>query len=164
MDYIRYVPALTEKYVGLGFPQYDWSKNDTCAFVPVTKPLAESRISLIASSGIFRDDQEPFEPDGWPIDEVGVRLIPKDTDGKRLKLYYNYYDHRDAVKDINCVYPVDRLQELEKEGVIGELAPSLISLGMGRTYRRSLIRKQLIPKVSEILHEQGVDGVIVVSS
>jgi len=164
MDYIRYVPALTEKYVSLGFPQYDWSKHDTCAFVPVTKPLAESRISLIASSGIFRDDQEPFEPDGWPVDEVGIRLIPKDTDGKRLKLYYNYYDHRDAVKDINCVYPVDRLQELEKEGVIGELAPSLISLGMGRTYRRSLIFKTLAPKIMEVLHEQGVDGVLVVSS
>jgi D-proline reductase (dithiol) PrdB len=86
------------------------------------------------------------------------------SDGKRLKLYYNYYDHRDAVKDINCVYPVDRLQEFEEEGFIGELAPDLISLGMGRTYRRSLIYKNLIPKVTEILHEQGVDGVIVVSS
>ena len=141
MDYIHYVPSLTKKYVSLGFPQYDWSKHDTAPWVPVKKPLEESRISLIASSGIFRDDQEPFEPDG-----------------------YNYYDHRDAVKDINCVYPVDRLREFEEEGFIGELAPSLISLGMGRTYRRSLIRKQLIPKVSEILHEQGVDGVIVVSS
>ncbi len=164
MDYIKYVPLLTEKYRSLGFPNYAWSKNDTSPFVPVKKPLEESRISLIASSGIFRDDQEPFEPDGWPVDEVGIRLIPKDTDGKRLKLYYNYYDHRDAVKDINCVYPVDRLQEFEEEGFIGELAPSLISLGMGRTYRRSLIYKNLVPKVAEILHEQGVDGVIVVSS
>jgi D-proline reductase (dithiol) PrdB len=164
MDYIRYVPNLTEKYKSLGFPEYDWSKHDTSPFVPFTKPLSESRISLVASSGIYRDDQEPFEPDGWPVDEVGIRLIPKDTDGNRLELRYNYYDHRDAVKDINCVYPVDRLHEFEEEGFIGELAPSLISLGMGRTYRRSLIRKQLIPKVSEILQEQGVDGVIVVSS
>ncbi len=164
MDYIRYVPSLTEKYKSLGFPNYDWSKNDTSPFVPVKKPLEESRISLIASSGIFRDDQEPFEPDGWPVDEVGIRLIPKDTDGKRLKLYYNYYDHRDAVKDINCVYPVDRLQEFEEEGFIGELAPSLISLGMGRTYRRSLIFKTLAPKIVEALNEQGVDGAIVVSS
>ena len=164
MDYIKYVPLLTEKYRSLGFPNYDWSKNDTSPFVPVKKPLEESRISLVASSGIFRDDQEPFEPDGWPVDEVGIRLIPKDTDGKRLKLYYNYYDHRDAVKDINCVYPVDRLQEFEEEGFIGELAPTLISLGMGRTYRRSLIYKNLVPKVTEILHDQGVDGVIVVSS
>ena len=164
MDYIRYVPSLTEKYKSLGFPQYDWSKHDTSPFVRVKKPLAESCISLIASSGIFRDDQEPFESDGWPVDEVGIRLIPKETDGKKLKLYYNYYDHRDAVKDINCVYPVDRLREFEEEGFIGKLAPSLISLGMGRTYRRSLIRKNLIPKVTEILQEQGVDGVIVVSS
>jgi len=164
MDYIRYVPALTAKYKSLGFPQYDWSKHDTAPFVPFTKPLSESRISLIASSGIYRDDQEPFEPDGWPVDEVGIRLIPKETDGSRLELRYNYYDHRDAVKDINCVYPVDRLHEFEEEGFIGELAPSLISLGMGRTYRRSLIRKQLIPKLLEILQEQRVDGVIVVSS
>ena len=79
----------------------------------------ESCISMIISSGIFRDDQEPFEPNGWPVNEVGLRLIPKETDVKRLKMHYNYYDHRDAVKDINCVFPLERLLDLEKEGVIG---------------------------------------------
>jgi len=164
MDFIKYVPSLTEKYRSLGFPNYDWSAHDSSPFVPIKKPLEESCISLIASSGIFRDDQEPFEPNGWPVNEVGIRLIPKETDVKRLKLYYNYYDHRDAVKDINCVFPLERLREFEEEGVIGKLAPSLISLGMGRTYKRSLIHKNLVPKITEALREQGVDGAIVVSS
>lgn len=164
MDYIKFVPELTERYKALGFPNYNWSAYESSPFIPFKKPLEESCISLIASSGIFRDDQEPFETYGWPVNEVGIRLIPNDTDVKRLKLYYNYYDHRDAVKDINCVFPLERLQEFVKEGVIGKLAPSVISLGMGRTYKRSLIFKTLVPKVTEILHEQGVHGVIVISS
>jgi D-proline reductase (dithiol) PrdB len=164
MDFIPYVPKLTERYRSLGFPNYNWSVYDTSPFTPVKKPLEESCISLIASSGIFRDDQEPFEPNGWPVNEVGIRLIPKETDVKRLKMHYNYYDHRDAVRDINCVFPLERLRELEEEGVIGRLAPSMISLGMGRTYKRSLIFKTLAPKIAEILHEQGVDGALVVSS
>jgi len=164
MDSIKYVPKLTERYRSLGFPNYNWSVYDSSPFTPIKKPLEESCIALIASSGIFRDDQEPFEPDGWPVNEVGLRLIPKETYAKRLKMHYNYYDHRDAVKDINCVFPLERLLDLEKEGVIGRLAPSMISLGMGRTYKRSLIFKTLVPKIMEALHEQGVEGVLVVSS
>ena len=164
MDHIKYVPKLTEMYRSLGFPDYNWSVHDSSPFTPTKKPLAESCISLIASSGIFRDDQEPFEPNGWPVNEVGIRLIPKETDAKRLDMHYNYYDHRDAMKDMNCVFPLERLRDLEKEGVIGRLAPSMISLGMGRTYKRSLIHKVLIPKITEILHDQEVDGVLVISS
>ena len=164
MDYIKFVPGLTERYRSLGFPNYNWSVYDSSAFTPFKKPLEESCITMIISSGIYRDDQEPFEPDGWPVNEVGLRMIPKETDVKRLNLRYNYYDHRDAVKDMNCVFHLERLRDLEEEGVIGRLAPSMISLGMGRTYRRSLIFKVLVPKVTEVLREQGVDGVIVVSS
>lgn len=164
MDYIKFVPQLTEKYRSLGFPNYNWSAYDESPFTPFEKPLEESCISMIISSGIFRDDQEPFEPSGWPVNEVGIRLIPKDTDVKRLNLYYNYYDHRDAVKDINCVFPLERLRDFEKEGVVGRVPPSIISLGMGRTYKRSLIFKDLVPRITEILHEQEVDGVLVISS
>jgi len=164
MDFVEYVPAASKKYESLGFPNYKWSVFDSAPFTPVKKPLEETCFSLVCSSGIFRDDQEPFEPTGWPVNEVGLRLIPKDTDVKRLKLYYNYYDHRDAMKDINCVFPVERLREFEKEGVIGQLAPSIISLGMGRTYKRSLIYKDLMPKIIEVLHGQGVEGVLLVAS
>ena len=164
MDPIPYVPKLTERYRSLGFPNYNWSVYDSSPFTPVKKPLEETCFTLIASLGIFRDDQDPFEPNGWPVNEVGIRLIPKETDVKRLKLYYNYYDHTDAVKDINCVFPLERLREFEEEGVIGKLAPSMISLGMGRTYKRSLIFKTLAPRIAEILHEQGVDAALVISS
>ena len=164
MDYIKFVPGLTERYRSLGFPSYNWSVYDSSAFTPFKKPLEESCITMIISSGIYRDDQEPFEPYGWPVNEVGIRLIPKETDVKRLKLRYNYYDHRDAVKDINCVFPLERLRDLEKEGVIGRVPSSIISLGMGRTYKRSLIFNVLVPKISEILHDQEVDGVLVISS
>ncbi len=164
MAFVDYVPMLTEKYRSLGFPNYSWSVYDSSPFIPIKKPLEESCITLVSSSGVFRDDQEPFEPNGWPVNEVGLRLIPKETDVKRLKLYYNYYDHRDAVKDINCVFPLERLREFEEEGVIGRLAPFMISLGMGRTYKRSLIHKTLVPKITEVLREQGVEGVLLVAS
>ncbi len=164
MDFVKFVPKLTEKYRSLGFPNYNWSVYDSSPFTSLKKPLEESCITLITSSGIFRDDQEPFEPNGWPVNEVGLRLIPKETDVKRLGLHYNYYDHRDAVKDINCIFPVERLRDLEKEGVIGRLATSVISLGMGRTYKRSLIFKSLMPKIMDVLHGQGVEGVLLVAS
>lgn len=164
MTYVEYVPKLTQKYRALGFPNYRWSVFESSPFTPMRKPLEESCVTLVCSSGIFRDDQEPFEPNGWPVNEVGVRLIPKDTDVKRLRLYYNYYDHRDAVRDINCVFPVERLRELEREGVIGRMAPSIISLGMGRTYKRSLITETLVPKITEVLRQLGAEAALLVAS
>ena len=35
---------------------------------------------------------------------------------------HTHYDHTDADRDINCVFPIDRLRELEDEKVINRLA------------------------------------------
>jgi D-proline reductase (dithiol) PrdB len=117
---------------------------------------------VISSAGIFRDDQEPFDP--WAVNDLSFRQIPIDTPFERLKLHHNYFDHRDALKDLNCVFPVQRLKELEAAGHIGGLARDAITLGMGRLYKRTALQNETVPKIVELLTGMAADAVMVVAA
>ncbi len=162
MSRIAYVDCLNKRYQSQGFPPYRWSTFDSSPWAPFTKPLAQSCIALISSAGIFRDDQPPFDP--WALNDLSLRQIPKDTPLKRLKLHHNYFDHRDALQDLNCVFPMERLKDLEKSGDIGRLAPITITLGMGRLYKRTDLQKETVPRILEILKEQKADAALLVAA
>jgi D-proline reductase (dithiol) PrdB len=116
---------------------------------------------LLSSAGIFRDDQEPFDP--WAVNDLSFRRIPVDTPQETLRLHHNYFDHRDALKDLNCVFPIQRLKELEKEGYIGLLVEEAITLGMGRLYKRTALQQETVPKIVGVLKEQNVDAALLVA-
>ncbi len=66
-------------------------------------------------------DQKPFDmddPDGDPT----FREIDMTRPMSDLKITHDYYDHSDADRDINIVFPMERLRELKEEKIIGNLA------------------------------------------
>ena len=77
-------------------------------------------------------------------------------------LNHNYFDHRDALRDMNCVFPTERLQALGAEGYLGGLAPKAISLGMGRLYKRTALQRETVPRMVEVLKGQGADAALLV--
>jgi len=160
MKPIDYVTRLNEMYQSQGFPPYRWSGFDSSPWCSFDKPLSETRLALVSSAGIFRDDQEAFDP--WAVNDLSFRQIPVDTPRDKLKLHHNYFDHRDAVRDLNCVFPVERLKELEKAGTIRALVPEAISLGMGRLYKRTALQKETVPKIAEVLQAHGTDAALLV--
>jgi D-proline reductase (dithiol) PrdB len=160
MKPIDYVTCLDEMYQSQGFPPYRWSEFDFSPWCPFDKPLEETRLALVSSAGVFRDDQEPFDP--WAVNDLSFRQIPVDTPRDRLRLHHNYFDHRDAVKDLNCVFPVQRLKELEQEGLIGALVSEAISLGMGRLYKRTALQKETVPRIVEVLEGHGAHAALLV--
>lgn len=160
MKPIDYVSALNEMYQRQGFPPYKWSEFDSSPWTPLNKPLSKSRLALISSAGIFRDDQEPFDP--WAVNDLSFRQIPIDTPPERLKIHHNYFDHRDALKDINCVFPIQRLKQLEDDGYIGSVSPIAITLGMGRLYKRTALQNETASAITLVLKQQGADYVFLV--
>ncbi|MBW1708888.1 MAG: hypothetical protein JRG97_02190 [Deltaproteobacteria bacterium] len=162
MASIEYVTCLNKMYQSQGFPEYRWSTYDSAPFKPLSKPLNQAKVALVSSGGIFKDGQEPF--DGWAVNDYSLRTIPLDTPFDQLKLNHNYFDHRDAARDYNCVFPVQRLQELAAEGIIGQAAMMAVSLGMGRIYKRSGLFEQTIPAVVAELQNQEVDAALLVAA
>ena len=162
MSYINYISCLDQMYQSQGFPPYKWSQYDESPWTPFDKSLNQSCIALISSAGIFREDQAPFDP--WAVNDLSFRKINVETPFDKLKLHHNYFDHRDALKDFNCVYPVHRLKELAEERFIGSLARTGITLGMGRLYKRTALVTETVPEIAGILKAEGADAVLLIAA
>ncbi|MCB1747096.1 MAG: hypothetical protein KDK06_07955 [Gammaproteobacteria bacterium] len=160
MPPLAYVDQLNARYQALGFPPYDWTVNDTAPLTPLAKSLAECRVSLLTTGGISRVDAPPFDADAR--NDLRLDAIPSDTPADRFQINDNYYDHRDAGRDINCQFPLERLHELAAAGVIGSVAPRLWSGFMGRIYIRNEVCEVAAPAFARELAADGVDVLVLI--
>ncbi|MDT8370336.1 MAG: glycine/sarcosine/betaine reductase selenoprotein B family protein [Longimicrobiales bacterium] len=130
---------------------------DSGSFAEMQKPLSESRVQLLTSSGHFveGDDPEPFGVRDMTQEEAVQRIgeflreapelsvIPRDADERDLRVRHGGYDVRGIRRDPNVGFPRDRLVEAEAAGRIGELAPEILSFP-GATAQGRL--RQLLPE------------------
>ncbi|WP_445183020.1 glycine/sarcosine/betaine reductase selenoprotein B family protein [Pseudonocardia sp. Cha107L01] len=89
---------------------------------PVT--LASARVALVTSAGLHGRGDEPFVRE-----DPGFRVIPSEVSAQDIVQSHTSigFDRTAMQRDINVVFPIDRLRELEAEGVIGERAPRFLS-------------------------------------
>ena len=110
---VDYIERTREQYAAVGYPPYRWVHNeDEPPFAPVSRPLAESRIGLIASGGIYRAGQIAFHY----RDDISYRIIPRDCEMSELRATHFAYDVTDARTDPNVVFPLERLREEARDG------------------------------------------------
>jgi D-proline reductase (dithiol) PrdB len=135
---------------------YRWVVNDRRAdpppWTPIATPLSGLRIALIASGGVHRDDQEPFNF----RNDTSVREVPLDTPPTRLRVSHFGYDFRDAQRDAGCVLPLRALGELARDGVIGGVAGPALSF-MGGIYSARRVRDELAPALLDFVLRQKAD-------
>lgn len=171
MDTLRngysWIHALEARYPGWhlqaveGFP-----------FTLPQKKLSESRTCLVSFAGVYRKGQKPFSTSPGIIPaslramkfrdrgDWSFREISLDAESTDLAIAHAHYDHSEADEDINCVFPLIRLVELEVEGFVGECADTHYTL-MGYVPEAPLVvataAKEIIPR----LKQRGVDVAII---
>jgi D-proline reductase (dithiol) PrdB len=90
---VEYIARITRQYAKLGYKPYGWVHNtDAPPWQPIRKPLAQSRVALIASGGIYRRGQVAFHSK----DDTTFRLIPTDVHTEELRTAHFAYDQTDA--------------------------------------------------------------------
>jgi D-proline reductase (dithiol) PrdB len=157
---VHYIDRLNEHYRAQGFPPYSWSHYEDSPWTPLATPLSGCRVSMLTSGGVSCSWQPPFNPKAR--NDLRLLEIPKDAPAGDFVINDDYYDHADADRDINCVFPIERLRELEAEGVIGEVAPRLYSGFMGRIYTRTAVLEEAAPALVQKLREDHVDAFVLV--
>ncbi len=155
MQPIKYVEALNEYYGSMGNPPYRWTVNETAPLHQPQKILSESRVSFLTSGGISQCAMPAFNPDAR--NDHRLDAVENDTSSEDFQIHDSYYDHSDAESDINCVFPIDRLREMEAAGEIGEIAPRLWSGFMGRIYNRTKLLEESAPRFIKELQNDEVD-------
>ena len=128
-------------------PNFDWPK-----LTPLSKLVAESTIGLFASCGV----QLPEEPPLGETEDISFRLIPRDTPVSKLVIAHQTKVRKWAVEDPNVAFPLDRMKELEAEGVIGRLAHTAVSI-VGSIQRFTELVERTVPAIQKIYESQGVD-------
>jgi D-proline reductase (dithiol) PrdB len=160
MDPIRYVERLNRFYRSQGFPAYDWTVNESAPLTPLRKPLARCRVSMLTAGGVSRCEAPPWNPRAR--NDLRLDEVASDAPSDAFQIHDDYYDHRDADRDLNCLFPIDRLRELAAEGLVGGLAPRLWSGFMGRIYKRSAVIGAAAPALARELEKDRVDLFVLV--
>ena len=130
-------------------------RNDGVNWTPFRKPLSECVVSLFTTAGVHRRDDMPFDIDSAHGDWTH-REIPTGVDTRDLIVTHSHYSHVDADRDVNCMFPLDRLRELRDEGVIGGIAPMAYSI-MGFNPDPDNLMSRTAPLLARKFRESGAD-------
>lgn len=116
-------------------------------------PLNRRTVALVSSAGLSQPGQEPFgigatdlrvlddgRPEGWLMSHVSVN-----------------YDRTGFQRDVNVVFPLDRLEEMRRDGEIGAIAPRHYSV-MGATDPREMAGSR--DAIAAGLRRDGADAVV----
>lgn len=124
-------------------------------WTPLTKPLSECKVAFITAGGIHRKDEKPYNTEG----DTSYRVIPSDIATDKLMVTHGGFDNSDINKDVNAMFPLDRLRELVEEGYIGSLPKEMYAF-MGGGGNIEVYQNETGPEIARKLKEQGVDIVL----
>ncbi len=94
-------------------------------WTPLKCSLNEATVALVTTGGVHLCADRRFDLKS----DATFRAIPRTAMQEDLCITHERYDRRDAARDINLVFPLQRLLELEAKGVIGRVADVQYGLG-----------------------------------
>jgi D-proline reductase (dithiol) PrdB len=155
---VDYIERTREQYAALGYPIYRWVHNeDRPPWAPVTKPLARSRVGLIASGGVYVAGQVAFHYK----DDTSFRIVDMETPTSELRATHFAYDLTDARNDPNVVFPIDTMRALVRDGFIGGVSRNAYTF-MGGIYSSRKVKDLLAPAIAERIVNDEVDLALLV--
>ena len=139
------IKAMTAQIPGAEF-------EETSFTTPV--PLNEATVAIVTSAAMHHPDDEDFT-----MLDVGYRVLESSKHDYLLRHWSPNFDPVGFALDINTVFPIDRLQELADQNVIGKVAEQHLSYA-GNQFDLSAIQLDSGPSGAQLLKDQSVDVVL----
>lgn len=115
---------------------------------------------MVTTAGVHLRSDAPFDMEDRRGDP-SFRVIPSDAADSALMVTHDYYDHRDADRDINVVFPAGLLREMAAAGEIGGVAPRHYSfMGHVEGPRLGELVRGTSVEVAGRISREGVDLVL----
>lgn len=162
VDSYRYLSGITKRMIK------SWIKMEQprpIPWTPLTKKLSDCSVAMISTGGIALKTDRPFDQEGerqnpWWGDP-SYRILPNTATEQDVRLYHLHIDPRYGEQDLNCMFPLQRLRELEAAGEIGRSAARHYSF-MGYILRPEKLLQETTPQIIRNLQEDRVDVVVLV--
>lgn len=124
-------------------------------WTPMKKALKDCKVGIASACGVHLKTQTPYKLAG----DRTWRKVPSNVQPDELMITHGGYDHTDVNRDINSMWPYQRLQELVKEGYIKDFCEYNAGF-MGGGGDIETFKNEIGPQVAEMFKEQGADLVI----
>lgn len=162
VDSFRFISGITKRMIK------NWIKMEKprpIPWTPLSKPLSDCTVALLSSAGIALKSDVPFNQDGerqnpWWGDP-SFRILPKTATQGDIRVYHMHIDPSYAEQDLNCLFPVQRLQEMENNGRIGRVSLRHYSI-MGYILKPEQLLCDTVPALIRNLKADFADVVVLV--
>ncbi len=134
------------------------TKDDLVPLAPLRRPLSQSRLSFVSTSGVQPRGTLPFDV-VHPVGDYTFRRVPSDSSPTELEIHQLKYPTDGAHRDLNVIFPIERLQELRDEGVIGGLTPDLFTF-IGYNMDPALLERTLAEDLAQAVADEQPDLVL----
>ena len=123
-----------------------------------TKPpaLKDARVAIVTSAALTQKGGIPK----WYPDDSHYEVIPREARDLELGHLSPNFDRSGFHADLNCVYPIDRLEELAAKGVIGSVASNHYAFAGNQPDTVSELRLDTGPNCAKQLLDDEVDVVL----
>lgn len=128
-------------------------------------PLADARIGLLSSAGIFlAGAQPPFDVERerreptWG--DPTMRIIPNDVSQSQIDATHLHINTTDVLADMNVALPIARLNELADAGTIGSAASEHFSVMGFQQEGAEVWRTTTGPEIAARCHAVDIDALI----
>jgi D-proline reductase (dithiol) PrdB len=162
VDSYRFISGITRRMLRTWI---EMEKPRPIPWSPLCKSLKSSKVALLSSAGIALKTDRPFDQEGerrnpWWGDP-SYRVLPANATEDDVRLYHLHIDPRPAEQDLNCLFPLARLKELERLGQIGSSAEQHYSM-MGYILQPETLLKETVPAIIRDLRAERADVVVLV--
>ena len=126
---------------------------ETTPFITGPK-LAERRVAIVSSAALIHRGDKPFD-----FGSGEYRAVPGTWDTADILMSHVSINHdRNGYRrDLNVLYPIDRLRELAAEGVIDSVADTHFSV-MGSTDPAEMVKSA--DAIAAALHADRINAVV----
>ena len=162
VDSYRFISGITKRMIK------NWVSMEQprpIPWTPLAKPLSECTVTLLSSAGVALKTDTPFDQEGerrnpWWGDP-SYRILPKTATHEDVRLYHMHIDPSYAEQDLNCLFPLQHLQEMEDQGRIGRMGPRHYSM-MGYILDPEELLCETVPALIRDLKADYADVVVLV--
>ena len=150
-------PGLWET-VNERYPGSMITKTDLVKLAKLSKPLSESHLTFVSTAGVQPKETMPFDT-VHPVGDYSFRRVPTNSKTSDLAIHQLKYPTFGAEKDLNVIFPIERLRELVAENFIGSLTGNFFSF-IGYNMDAERLEKTLAEDIADAVEAEKPDIVL----
>ncbi len=134
------------------------SKDDLIPLAEMRKPLSGARLTFVSTSGVQCKGTMPFDT-VHPVGDYTFRRVPSDSSVRDLEIHQIKYPTMGANRDLNVIFPIERLRELVTENFIGGLSENFFSF-IGYNMDAERLERTLAEDIADAVEAEKPDVVL----